>query len=249
MSIKKIIRLCAEPEGFGKTPDELDAELFASSLPVQCSHDYYEDEQLGLYIGVWDTTDMIEASGPYVCDEFMWILEGEAVIKNADTGVMEKAKAGEAFVIPKGYDCQWHQSGYLRKFYVIYDNPNETLPAQPTYEGIVILPANTPIELPAGTEPFLVTTGNPVQQHICYIGHTGKFISGVWESEAFESEPRAFSYNKFVCVQAGSLTLIEESGEEHHFNMGEALFVPEGVVCSARSTENVRLCFATVRSV
>jgi uncharacterized cupin superfamily protein len=249
MSAKKIIKLSTAPEGFGKTADKLAPEMFVSKLPAQHSHSYYEDEVLGLYVGVWDTTDMIETAGRYACDEFMWLLEGEATIKNNKTGEMEKAKAGEPFVIPRGYDCQWHQTGYLRKFYVISESPNEAIPQNPSFEGIIIPRADAPVEPLACAEPFLIRGTAPVQrQHICYRDNTGKFLSGTWESDPFESEARPFPYNEFACVQTGSLTLIDERGEEHSFKSGDALFLPEGVVCSARATEKVRLFFAVLKS-
>lgn len=249
MTIKKIIRLNPAPEGFGITADKLTPDMFVSDLPVQHSHEYYEDDDLGLYVGVWDTTDMIETAGPYACDEFMWLLEGEAVIKNNKTGEMEKARAGEPFVIPRGYDCQWHQAGYLRKFYVISENPDEPVPQHPAFEGIIIPRADAPMEPLAGAEPFLVKSNAQIQQqHVCYKDNTGKFLSGTWESEAFESATGPFPYNEFAYVQTGSLTLVDESGQAHRFNSGDAFFIPEGVICSARATEKVRLFFAVLKS-
>ena len=249
MSESKIIRLSAAPEGFGKTPDKLMPEMFVSKLPVQHSYSYYEDEALGFYVGIWDTTDMIETAGPYACDEFMWLLEGEATIKNNKTGAMEKVRAGEPFVIPRGYDCQWHQTGYLRKFYVISENPNEAIPQYPSFEGIIIPQADAPVEPMTYAEPFLIKRATPFQrQHTCYRDNTGKFLSGTWESDPFESEVRPFPYNEFAFVQAGSLTLVDEEGAEHSFKSGDALFVPEGVICSARATEKVRLIFAVLKS-
>jgi hypothetical protein len=246
---KEIIRLSASPEGFGRTADELTADMFASEPPVQHSHEYYVDEELGLYIGVWDTTGMIETAGSYPCDEFMYLLEGEAGIKNIKTGEMEKAKAGEPFLIPKGYDCQWHQTGYLRKFFLISENPNEPVPEKPASEGIIIPRADTPMEPLLSAEPFLLRGSFPVQQqHICYKDCTGKFLAGTWKSEPFESEERPFPYNEFAYVETGSLTLLDEEGEEHFFNSGDAFFIPEGVVCSARATETVTLFFAVLRS-
>jgi uncharacterized cupin superfamily protein len=115
MKKEGIIRLSTNPEGFGESPDELTPDMFASELPTQHSYEYYEDEELGLYIGVWDTDDMIEVAAPYACDEFMWLIEGECQIKNNRTGEIETVEAGTAFVIPKGYDCQWQQTGYLKK--------------------------------------------------------------------------------------------------------------------------------------
>jgi uncharacterized cupin superfamily protein len=250
MPAKKIISLSAAPEGFGQNPDELTADMFVSKLPVQHSHEYYADEELGLYVGVWDTTDMTETAGPYACDEFMYLLEGEAVIKNCKTGVKEKAKAGEAFLIPRGYDCQWHQSGYLRKYYLISENPNEPVPEKPTVEGIIIPSDDAPMKPLDGEAPFWIENGNPLQkQHVCYPDTTGKFLSGTWESEPFESETRPFPYNEFAYVRSGSLTVVDESGGSFNFKSGDALFLPEGVVCRVEVTEKVRLFFAVLRTV
>ena len=68
---KKIIRLSANPEGFGSISDELDSNLFVEKPVVQHTHLYYQDEDLGLFVGVWDTTDMIEAAGPYA---YFWLV-------------------------------------------------------------------------------------------------------------------------------------------------------------------------------
>jgi uncharacterized cupin superfamily protein len=248
MPDKAIIRLSPQPEGFGDKPDQLAAEMFASALPVQHSHEYYEDEDLGLYVGVWDTTDMIEAAGRYGADEFMWVLEGEAAIKNNKTGEMETAQAGEAFVIPRGYDCQWHQVGYLRKFYMISENPNEEIPAQAALEGIAVARADAKLEPMVASEPFALT-GDAVQKaHNCYEDTTGKFLCGTWECDAFESESRPFPHYEFAYVQEGSMTLTDESGKTHVFAAGDAFFVPQGLVCFGQSADGVRLFYAVLRT-
>ena len=128
---RSIIRLHPNPTGFGHSADELDATEFASAIPVQHSCSAFEDDVIGLYVGLWDTEAMVETGGPYACDEFMWLLEGECHIRNNKTGDIETATAGMPFVIPRGYDCQWHQPGYLRKFYVISEHPEEDMPAAP----------------------------------------------------------------------------------------------------------------------
>jgi uncharacterized cupin superfamily protein len=248
MPNKTIIRFSPQPEGFGEEPDELTADMFASALPVQHSHEYYEDEDLGLYVGVWDTTDMIEAAGPYDADEFMWLLEGQAVIKNNKTGEMETATAGEAFVIPRGYDCQWQQTGYLRKYYVISENPNEDIPAQAALEGIAFAKADAALETVTTSAPFALKGDVLQKAHDCYVDSTGKFLCGTWECEAFESEPRPFPYYQFGYVQEGSITLTDEEGEPHVFRAGDAFFVPKGLVCCGQSAARVRLLYAVLRA-
>ena len=225
---KSIIRLNPEPEGFGATPDELDAAEFVSDVPLQHSHSDYEDDEIGLYVGVWDTESMIEAGGPYACDEFMWLIEGECQIKNNKTGEIEVVTAGTAFVIPKGYDCQWQQVGYLRKFYVISEHPGEAVPAAPAHEGVVILNADP-------------------QQKVSYTDATGRFFSGTWTSEAFESGQRAHPYNEFAYVQDGSIAITDVEGVVEVFNAGDAVFLPEGLVCSLAVANSVTLLIAVIK--
>jgi hypothetical protein len=59
MSEKSIIKLNSSPADFGKALDELEADMFDSSIPAQHTHMFYENEEQGLYIGLWDTLDMI----------------------------------------------------------------------------------------------------------------------------------------------------------------------------------------------
>lgn len=244
---RTIIRLTANPEGFGETADDVTQEMFASSVPKQHSYEYFVDEDLGFYVGVWDTNDMIEPAGPYACDEFMWLIEGEAEIMNSKTGVREKAKAGEAFVIPKGYDCQWHQKGYLRKFFVISEHPEEPLPEVPSHEGILIPKADAPLTPVTNSVPFAVIAGASSLENICYTDTTGKFVSGTWHSEAFEAQARPFPHHQFFIVNDGSICLSDEAGIEHLFTAGDAFFIPEGVICSAQVSDSVTVFFASLR--
>lgn len=225
---KEIVRLSAAPEGFGCTPDTLDAALFASELPVQHTHLYYEDEEQGLYVGVWDTTAMIEAAGSYGCEEFMWLLEGEAEIKNSKTGTMEKVKAGEAFVIPRGYDCQWHQSGYLRKFFVILENPDEEGPITRS-DGIIIL------DVEPGQE-----------NSVAYESIKGDFITGSWHRDSFDSQFPDMDGNHFVYVVEGSFILTGEDNKPHTFVAGEAFFVLGGTQCQWTCGAGSQAFYATV---
>lgn len=249
MNDKKIVILNSNPEGFGQTADDLDAAGFTSELPVQHTHMYYSNDDLGFYVGVWDTTDMLEAGGAYSCDEFMWLLEGQVDIKNNKSGEVQTVKAGEAFVIPKGYDCQWQQTGYLRKFFVISEHPNETIPAAPAVEGVVIPQADAPMEVMDNTDPFVINGTKPVQKnHTCYEDTTGQFFSGTWDSEPFTSEIKPFPCNEFVYLLEGSITLIDEDGNEHFVKAGDAFFVPQGTVCGWRTTEYVRKFYAIQQS-
>jgi uncharacterized cupin superfamily protein len=231
---KKIIRLSVAPVGFGDTADELEPAMFDSSIPVQHTHSYFEDDELGLYIGVWDTTSMTEVAGPYACDEFMWLLQGEVGIRNNKTGAIETVRAGEAFVIPRGYDCQWQQNGYLRKLFVIYEPPGESQSGLTAADGIVRPQLSTDVDVQS--EP---------NKSVAYRNGDGRFCTDSWQTGAFESEAKSKPYHQFVYIVEGCLRMKDDIGVEHSFEVGEAVFLPQGVV--ARWNSRDRLGILTVK--
>lgn len=206
---QKIIKILPSPTGFGEQQDELDASFFESKLPIQHSHSAYENEELGLYVGVWDTTDMIEAAGAYPCEEFMAVIEGAVEIKNNKTGAIETVLAGESFVIPQGYDCQWHQKGYLRKFYVISELSDDSASQKP--QGIKKIPRR----------PLNGYTIN-------YTSPKGDFIVGTWQGLGIEVDEAPSLIHKFIYLDSGQLTVTEENGQARIIKAGESLFIPSG---------------------
>ena len=226
--------------------------MFDLAMPIQHNHSYYEDDELGLYIGVWDTTDMVTTAGPYGCDEFMIVLEGQAAIKNIDTGELETVDAGEGFVIPKGYQCQWQQRGYLRKFYVISEHPNEKTPEQASVSSIVKIKQQTSKQVALDVElegdAFDMASAKPVNkgQHL-YQDNLGRFVAGIWQSDGLTTKRQAFPRNEFIYIHSGSLTCIDEHDNGHVFAAGDALFIPQGTICHWQINEPVCTYYAIIQ--
>jgi len=239
MSEKSIIKLSQKPHGFGKVTDKLEEDMFESPLPKQHTHSYYEDDTLGLYIGVWDTTDMVETAAPYKCDEFMSIIEGAVEIKNSKTGKIDTIMAGESFVIPQAYDCQWHQKGYLRKFYVIYE-PQDN-PHTPVVEKVIYVNEHSNV-------PWQ-TTSDGHNKKVLYQNHNQTFTSGVWQSKGFDTNEITFPYNEFIVIKQGSLICKDEQGVEHKFSAGEAVFIPQGTRCSWLAEGKICIYFTQIKSM
>lgn len=245
----RIIRLNPSPKNFGQSPDTLNAKTFESELPIQNTDSVYENDKIGLYVGVWDTTEMIEKSGPYPCDEFMWLLEGEVEIKNCQTGQMQKIQAGEAFVIPKGYHCQWHQNGYLKKFYLISEHPEEDMPEKAILEGIIKIQSTEKKDKIGDTELLVLKSDQSIRKNnIDYKSHNGKFYVGSWSSDCFESEFRSFPVNEMVHVTIGTVILTDETGQQYQFEKGDTFFVPEDVICKWQCNNFVEVFYAVVES-
>ena len=120
---KKVIRFETHgPASTGMPDMELDQADFQGALPEQHVHEYFNDDELGLNAGVWTTTDMQEAFGPYPGDEMMWVLEGQVDMVDGH-GKATHVNEGETFCIRNGIPVSWKQLGFLRKFYITYADP------------------------------------------------------------------------------------------------------------------------------
>ena len=224
-----VVRLSPCPAGFGSIADSVEEGVLGN--PLQHTHEYFSDEQLGLYVGVWDTTDMLEAAEPYSMDEFMLVLEGKAVIKDNLRNTSTTVNAGETFVIPKGYDCQWQQQGYLRKFFFISCHPDEPIPSRPAHQGVVLPKAAKLGSKPVNSNPFI--SNDIGDTH--YTDTTGRFNVNNWATQAFESQARPFPYFQLSIIQSGSIEIIDEQYMRHSFVTGDAFFIRKGAMCSAQA--------------
>lgn len=241
----KVVRLeRIGPASKGLSKMKLDPTDFQSDLPEQHLHVYFNDEELGLSVGVWTTTSMQEAFGPYPGDEFMWVLEGRVAMVDSDGGEVQ-VEPGQSFCIRNGIPISWKQVGFLRKFYMAYAKPGLPTPRIASAEaGVVVL---DPVRLEDGlkeldtTEPFEIRGPKPVQcDSSCFTNDAGNLFVGMWTSEAFESEMKPFPCFEFVQLLEGELTITEQDGVAHRFAPGDAFFVPMGAVCSWKAEDAVK---------
>jgi len=246
---KKIIRFETQgPADTGLPEIQLDPADFQSELPVQHQHVYYEDEAQGLNVGVWDTTSMQEAFGPYPGDEFMCVLEGQVIMVDGD-GEEVLVKDGETFCIRNGIPISWKQLGFLRKFYMTYADPNAPTPDISSAEGGVLV--LDPAVLAGGmtkmdsADPFVIKGEAPLQRdHVVFTNDAGNMFAGMWDSSPFESEIRPYPWHEFVQMLEGSMTITEGDGTTHLFEAGDVFFVPMGTVCGSKTTGYVKKLYS-----
>ena len=242
---KKVIRFESHgPAGTGMSAMELDQADFQGTLPQQHVYEYFNDDGLGLNAGVWTTTDMQEAFGPYPGDEMMWVLEGQVDMIDAD-GNATHVNEGETFCIRNGIPISWKQVGFLRKFYITYANPNADTPEIASADGgVVVLDAealNEAKETMDITDPFVIKGDAPVQHDSnAFTNDAGNLFIGLWDSTAFESEMLPFPCYEFVQLLEGKITITEADGTVSVFRAGDVFLVPEGTVCSWKTTGYVK---------
>lgn len=237
MSGKSIIKLSQRSTGIGDITGELDLVIFELAKPIKYSNKGYEDEELGLYLGVSDFTDTVNNTEPYPYDEFIFIIEGTVEVKNNKTDHSEIIGAGKSFVIPHGYDYQWHQQGDLRKLYVSFEVQDTS--EKPSTENLIYIDEKSDISWQE--------TSDGHRKKILYQNNNQRFTAGVWQSGAFTTGMIDFPYHEFILIHSGSLICTDDSGVAHHFKSGDALFIPQGTPCAWQVKDKVSIYFVQIK--
>jgi uncharacterized cupin superfamily protein len=249
MATGKIIRFEPQgPAGQGlATWPEIPASELTAGTPVQRGHVYFEDKATGLSAGVWDCTAMTGTLAPYSVNEFMILLEGAVTIVDAREHAVT-VKAGESFVIPKGLPCVWRQDGYVRKFFVIFDDPSGLTPPDPAVLEVLRPDPNAALAPAAGPAPELLLTPTPAQRDKPYFADlTEQWTVGVWDSTAYHRKTIAFPRHELMHILEGEVTLTEENGPAQTFRAGDTFFVPMGTRCDWRSNGYVRKIYCIMQ--
>lgn len=103
----------------GLQPTEyIPADTLESGDPQERGLSYYADQTGQLDAGVWECEPNrhVIDSAPY--DEFVYLLEGRIDVIDEQGGV-ESYRAGDSFVMPRGYKCTWDVKEPVRKLYVV----------------------------------------------------------------------------------------------------------------------------------
>jgi uncharacterized cupin superfamily protein len=173
--------------------------------------------------------------GPYGVDEFMLLLEGKLVMGLPD-GSEITLRQGDAFVIPKGLECQWRQPGYLRKYFMILDAPVPGGAENPALPRITV--PDLAADLPA------VGPGAAVESsRTDFVNAAGTLSVGVRHCAAASIPALPVRESMLVHVLAGRLTLTggAEDGASAEFAAGETAYLRRGGVVGWRTDAGTRL--------
>ncbi len=117
MTSPKIIRIGANPPA----PETSRPANVLSGDPVTTLQNYYTDSSGRFFAGVWEST-----AGKWAVDyqeeELCVLLSGVARLTSTE-GDAQTFRAGDAFVIPRGFKGTWETLEPLRKIYAIYEPP------------------------------------------------------------------------------------------------------------------------------
>ncbi|MEO0369856.1 MAG: cupin domain-containing protein [Pseudomonadota bacterium] len=225
------------PPGVGlERWEEMDASELLSGEPVQNGHTYHEIEAEGYIAGVWDCTAFVDHMGKYSVDEFMYLLEGTLIMRMPD-GEEIHLKAGDAFVIPKGLECQWDQPGYIRKFFMILDGPVPEAGCNPALTRITVP------DLSGGGS----MAGAVVRERVDFMNAAGNMQVRHSTHTATAIPAMQIAEHQLIQVLEGALTLTSDAGEET-YNAGDTAYLMQGSSPGWATKDGTRLLTSSYRS-
>ena len=229
----------------GLSPMDLDPSDFQSALPQQNSHVYFSDAKRGLNVGVWDTTTMQEAFGPYPGDEFIVVLDGAFSMVDG-SGNSVSAQKDQLVTFRNGIPISWKQEGYLKKFFLTLNTPHADRPQIASADGgVIVIDPNTDL-----TDDDILPRANsddPVEREIEFFTNDDETMTvGLWDSRATIGVMEPFPAHEFVFMVEGEVTINEPGGISQTFVAGDAFFVPKGTMCSWDVPKYIRKFFAAV---
>jgi uncharacterized cupin superfamily protein len=224
--LKRVIRL--DPEAPNRVRLDLDPADFESALPTQHIDVMFEDPAMKFAVGVWDTTTMQEKFGPYPGDEFIIVLEGGFEMLDAE-GNVTPITTGQAVCFRNGVPSSWKQDGYLKKFFLLMHDPDAPIPSHAP--GTPAVTVHDPgLTLTDEDDMSLSDSGAKQRDRVFFENSAGTMTAGLWDTEAFTSEPAPFPWHEFAYVLEGSVTITGENGVAQTFGAGDAFFIPQGAV-------------------
>ena len=218
------------PQGSGLQPgDVIDPSGLDAGEPVQHQHNYFTDQTGQLSAGVWTCTPMTAKFGPYSVNEFMLVLEGSVTIEDQN-GHEETIRAGEAFIIPKGMPCRWKQTEFIRKFYVIFDDPSGQQSPDPDQLKVIRIDAGAEAAA-IGEQDTSRYIGDTPSQHLLNVFSdvTKQMNIGLWDTTDMHTKPLPIQRNELMHITAGTVTISHDSGPGQVFAAGDTFMVPKGM--------------------
>jgi uncharacterized protein len=107
---------------FGANPPPMESSKPANIVagdPSTGVQNYFTDATGQFFSGLWESSPG-KWKVSYTESEFCTIISGRCVVTGAD-GRSEAFKAGDAFVIPAGFEGTWETVEPLRKWYAIFE--------------------------------------------------------------------------------------------------------------------------------
>jgi uncharacterized cupin superfamily protein len=175
------------------------------------------------------------------------VLEGAVTIVDAKGGETT-IRAGESFIIPKGLPCVWKQTGYMRKFFVIFDDASGLAAKDPAALRVLRPDPKAALAPSTGPAAEVLLSAAPTQHDRQYFADlTGQWTVGVWDTTAYHRKTIDFQRHELMHLLEGAVTLTEEGQPPQTFRAGDTFFVPLGTRCDWQTTGYLRKIYCILQ--
>ena len=216
-----------DPDTINLEPLELEPEAFQSPLPIQHCGLIFEDEEIGLAVGISDTTTMQEAFGPYPGDEYITVLDGAFAMVNATGEMLAAARAGDSVTFRNGAPCSWKQDGYLRKVYLTLQDPTGLMPEIALAEGAFRL-------LDPACAPRGDPTGDGVTREVIFRNDAGTMTVALC---TFPDRSLPLGPCPVHRLISEEISLTGPATPPDRFDAASHVFLPKGATCAWEAME------------
>jgi uncharacterized cupin superfamily protein len=176
-------------------------------------------------------------------------LSGEEFII-VEAGVVRIEQAGKRFTLTEGQSLllrdgaifDWFADADARILFMRRSGG-------PAGDGAII-PVDTGAPLEASGAPLAELLVGPTPQcrnHGDYKSDDGEYMVGTWDSTPYYRRAMAYRHFELMYLLDGSVTFIDEAGEEGTFHKGDIFLVEQGAQCSWDSQVHLKKVYCIYR--
>lgn len=161
--------------------------------------------------------------------ELVYLLDGELTLTDAG-GRRETFVAGDIVLVPRGVPIEWRHDEPIRKYFVVFDAGDPSVPATASRTFVRLDP-----------DVGLIEAGPGLRRHDYYAGEGGAVVA-VRETDAQASgELAALTHPELMILMSGEAAMIDEGGRVGRVGAGDVVLRPPGVRAGWRQEETVRM--------
>ena len=219
-------------------PDFPETEI-SSGARGNRGHRWFQDDELGLGVWVWEAEANLGRWMNWPVHEFMVVVEGEVVVVEEDRETV--VGPGECFFIPKGRRCIWNQPRYFKKFMLMFDIPSE----QSKGSARSIIKIDPQVKLGSSVVPTATSQSGPSVGHSHYYfkDANNQFSVGIWDATNWQNKLIEFPHHEMMHVLEGVVTFTDDKGSKRAFQPGDTFFIPMGAPTSWNVDGDLRMAF------
>ncbi|WP_338333581.1 cupin domain-containing protein [Acetobacter sp. LMG 32666] len=169
-------------------------------------------------------------------DVFVFVLDGQFAINDhiMVVGQGSKVTAGTAF--------EWSATPGTRVFVM---GVKELHPSEP---GVVQIDPAAAMSLSSPPPAEYLTGPTPVCQSApAWRTCDGQFYGGIWSATPYCRKKVPYVHDEFMYLLEGSVSFVNEAGEEQTFRAGDAFLICRGASCSWESRDVVKKVYVIFR--